>query len=346
MNHRFKVIVLFIVMLFSISRVFSDNLILKAQDRLSYLGWYSGPINGQSNSEFVESIKNLQRKANVPVTGKLDARTIEVMSLSSWVIRTDFQGRLKLLVSNETPNKESVKKVQQLLDTIGYDPGPIDGVLGTKTQSALKKWKSKSGIMVSGSWLSTVARNDANVSADKVRSAIQFVAETIMYVCVKATEEASHFGTIKITEKHPFSIVLKKRKPKAPINPAIIGYKNRTIAFLSHETYMDYEVIRIGADDGKNNSGPVWEQVNPDTRFYIKDGAYISFSGFGGLLGDSNVAGVEFISGGINTTSSISKLKFDDKTTCIVTFKHPKDPNSFIEKTYRYVNGSWILFTT
>jgi peptidoglycan hydrolase-like protein with peptidoglycan-binding domain len=46
--------------------------------------------------------------------------------------------------------REHVKAVQQALKDKGHDPGAVDGVLGPKTQAALKDFQSKEGLKASG----------------------------------------------------------------------------------------------------------------------------------------------------------------------------------------------------
>jgi peptidoglycan hydrolase-like protein with peptidoglycan-binding domain len=43
---------------------------------------------------------------------------------------------------NKNLSKEQVQLVQELLKASGYDPGPIDGILGPKTRLALQTFKS------------------------------------------------------------------------------------------------------------------------------------------------------------------------------------------------------------
>ncbi len=40
----------------------------------------------------------------------------------------------------------SVRQVQSALKTRGYDPGPIDGVMGSKTRAALLKYQKDNGL--------------------------------------------------------------------------------------------------------------------------------------------------------------------------------------------------------
>ncbi|MGH7774673.1 MAG: peptidoglycan-binding domain-containing protein [Candidatus Binatia bacterium] len=43
---------------------------------------------------------------------------------------------------NKNPSKQKIQLVQELLKTSAFDPGPIDGILGPKTRSALYQYQS------------------------------------------------------------------------------------------------------------------------------------------------------------------------------------------------------------
>jgi len=45
---------------------------------------------------------------------------------------------------------ENVKKVQEALKAKGQDPGPIDGMMGSKTRAAIKAFQEASGLKASG----------------------------------------------------------------------------------------------------------------------------------------------------------------------------------------------------
>ncbi len=44
----------------------------------------------------------------------------------------------------------SVKRIQQVLASLGFDPGPIDGIMGRKTTRAIKAFQSQQGLTVDG----------------------------------------------------------------------------------------------------------------------------------------------------------------------------------------------------
>jgi len=45
---------------------------------------------------------------------------------------------------------EDTKKIQEALKTKGHDPGPVDGVMGPKTKSAVKAFQEASGLKATG----------------------------------------------------------------------------------------------------------------------------------------------------------------------------------------------------
>jgi peptidoglycan hydrolase-like protein with peptidoglycan-binding domain len=52
--------------------------------------------------------------------------------------------------SNQTISKDRVRQVQTSLKEHGFDPGPIDGVMGPKTMMALRNFQSGQGLTSSG----------------------------------------------------------------------------------------------------------------------------------------------------------------------------------------------------
>ncbi len=47
-------------------------------------------------------------------------------------------------------NKRQRRQFQQRLKLMGYNPGPVDGIIGTKTRNALKEWQEARGYAVTG----------------------------------------------------------------------------------------------------------------------------------------------------------------------------------------------------
>ena len=51
--------------------------------------------------------------------------------------RSELGGAVK-----KTPSKQEIKSMQAQLKVTGFDPGPVDGVLGAKTMAALRRLQS------------------------------------------------------------------------------------------------------------------------------------------------------------------------------------------------------------
>ena len=47
----------------------------------------------------------------------------------------------------DLPNPQTIKEVQSILDHLGYEPGPIDGILGSRTEKAVKTFLNDQGIL-------------------------------------------------------------------------------------------------------------------------------------------------------------------------------------------------------
>jgi peptidoglycan hydrolase-like protein with peptidoglycan-binding domain len=58
------------------------------------------------------------------------------------------QGAQQPSASSQSP--EVVKQAQEKLSAAGHDAGPADGVIGPKTQSALKEFQESKGLQASG----------------------------------------------------------------------------------------------------------------------------------------------------------------------------------------------------
>ncbi len=75
-----------------------------------------------------------------PVPLNENANTVEVPT--EWKSAPDVTASLSEL--------EMIRRTQALLTDLGYDPGPADGILGARTQDAIRAFQQRSGLPVSG----------------------------------------------------------------------------------------------------------------------------------------------------------------------------------------------------
>jgi peptidoglycan hydrolase-like protein with peptidoglycan-binding domain len=76
----------------------------------------------------------------------------------------------------------NIKEAQQALKDKGYDPGPVDGVMGMKTKEALKSFQSASNLQTTGTLdaqtaeklgiqsSSSTSRSSSSASRDNMKS--------------------------------------------------------------------------------------------------------------------------------------------------------------------------------
>jgi hypothetical protein len=61
-----------------------------------------------------------------------------------------MSSRMRGQESAKTHSADTVKQVQQALKDKGHDPGSIDGIMGQRTQDALRSFQQKEGLQATG----------------------------------------------------------------------------------------------------------------------------------------------------------------------------------------------------
>lgn len=70
----------------------------------------------------------------------------------------------------------AVKYLQQSLNKLGYNPGPIDGILGTKTNIAVRSFQKSKGLIVDG-----IVANNTWVAIEKALKLLRTI-KTIFHL--------------------------------------------------------------------------------------------------------------------------------------------------------------------
>ena len=104
----------------------SPRTIRQAQEALKNKGRDPGPIDGVLGPRTVAALDAYQKAEGLATTGRLDAKT-----MASLGIQVLPEPRLRA---------DHVRELQQALADRGHDPGPVDGVMGTRTRAALRKY--------------------------------------------------------------------------------------------------------------------------------------------------------------------------------------------------------------
>jgi murein L,D-transpeptidase YcbB/YkuD len=98
---------------------------------------------------------------------------------------------------------KDVMAMQQALKDKGHDPGPIDGVMGPRTQAALKDYQQKEGLKATGRW------DDATAAKLGVR----------MSEATQTSDPAASPGTPSVPPKEPSDKTAPAEKPRRPASP-------------------------------------------------------------------------------------------------------------------------------
>jgi peptidoglycan hydrolase-like protein with peptidoglycan-binding domain len=119
----------------------SDEAVRLIQLRLKDAGYDPGPIDGIHGGRTQTALRSLNSGCLMlrdfsPVS--TSERTANRNSANSAaMIADDPDGKLRNASSRET-----VRLLQIRLRDAGFDPGPIDGLLGSRTKSALQKYRA------------------------------------------------------------------------------------------------------------------------------------------------------------------------------------------------------------
>lgn len=107
------------------------------QQMLVEKGYEPGPVDGVQGQMTMAAIMAYQHDHELPVTGVASEELLKNMILGGSVGDSSTE-------ASPSPTEEMtvlVQMVQKTLSELDYSPGPIDGLAGTATQSAIKKFE-------------------------------------------------------------------------------------------------------------------------------------------------------------------------------------------------------------
>jgi len=127
-----------------------------AQRMLLQLGYDVGPPDGDLGRQTRRTLVQFQKIQGIKTTGKPDRRTIRRLyrSLGERMITMDADAAdallipdqtnapLRILITRQKPH-DNAKRAQQMMETLGYDVGYPDGVIGRKTRKAIEQFREK-----------------------------------------------------------------------------------------------------------------------------------------------------------------------------------------------------------
>lgn len=118
------------------------------QQRLNALGYYRGAINGNFDTATQEAVIRFQRDRGLPLDGIVGEQTFAALGNAAATTRA----KPPAVTTASTPASptalapEAVKELQQRLQQLGFYQGPLDGLWGPATQTALEKAQQVYGV--------------------------------------------------------------------------------------------------------------------------------------------------------------------------------------------------------
>lgn len=107
------------------------------QNMLKGVGYSPGPIDGKLGFKTRTAVKTFQKEQNLKITGYVGKQTWSILQESYKEETVAFE-------------KIDVKKIQNALKNAGFDPGKIDGKMGSKTKKAIKDFQKSQGLPSDG----------------------------------------------------------------------------------------------------------------------------------------------------------------------------------------------------
>ena len=126
------------------SNVKLDNT-LDLQKFLTNNGFKPGPIDGQSGPQTVSAIKAFQTASGLLADGIVGNKTKAAMRNYTGCTTNSCSAR-----DNRAANLDSVEGIQTYLSNNGFNPGIIDGEMGSYTKEAIKAFQRKVGLIPDG----------------------------------------------------------------------------------------------------------------------------------------------------------------------------------------------------
>ena len=119
------------------------------QDKLNTLGYNSGNVDGIFGAKTYAAVTAFQKANNLGVDGIVGKLTwAKLYGVSpAMPVETTVVGRPMVSYGSRG---DAVRKLQELLNALGYDCGSVDGIFGSKTKAAVLVFQKANGLAADG----------------------------------------------------------------------------------------------------------------------------------------------------------------------------------------------------
>lgn len=122
----------------------SGSSVVDLQTMLSRAGHTPGPIDGDFGPLTLGAVRSFQAAAGLTGSGIIDQATWDALAVAS------SDGDAPVIVVAYGARGPRVLDLQTRLDGLGHDPGPLDGIFGPMTRSAVTAFQSSTALKASG----------------------------------------------------------------------------------------------------------------------------------------------------------------------------------------------------
>ncbi len=137
-------IVLGVVCLTSSAALAEIDSLASIQVKLQRMGYAPGVADGMMGPQTDRAIKNFQRDNQLPLTGKVDDRTMQLLDQRLAEQKPGASSKAKPL------SNRAILKLQWKLVDFGYSPGRPDGYTGERTRMAIRQFQRDYKLPVTG----------------------------------------------------------------------------------------------------------------------------------------------------------------------------------------------------
>jgi peptidoglycan hydrolase-like protein with peptidoglycan-binding domain len=144
-----------------------DAQVEEVQRILLKTGDYQGMVDGVQGNRTRLAVESYQRKAGLPVDGRITPELIDHIHYSQQVAAAaEFTGSVDA-VKAETPGSEAdIRLVQTGLAELGYAPGEITGGMTRATKAAILQFEKDRGLQQNGEVTASLLAEIAKMSGD------------------------------------------------------------------------------------------------------------------------------------------------------------------------------------
>jgi len=136
------------------------------QRELISRGYEPGPADGLHGLLTRAAVMAYQHDKNLPVTGSISDKLLKQILLGA--AGSKNASSAKMVIPEQTT--AMIKAVQQILAKMGYEPGPVDGIMGAGTREAIKVFEKEQKMPVKGRISGALLNSLVKVTGAKLAS--------------------------------------------------------------------------------------------------------------------------------------------------------------------------------